>query len=117
MTADVRVCPSCQSSFTPTGAGQKFCRKLCKRFNYQLRRYGRETAETWRAHKIAQMRTPVVVRQVTPTREQIAEILKASSLKWGGPSLKEFENDPPTRKHYAQADAVLALMQNQPKGD
>lgn len=47
---------------------------------------------------------------VTPTREHIAETLKTSSVERDGPSLKEFENDLPTREHYAQADALLALL-------
>jgi hypothetical protein len=46
-----------------------------------------------------------------PTREQIAAEIKRVTHAWSGPSMDEFINDPPTRKQYAMADAVLALLQ------
>lgn len=39
-------------------------------------------------------------------RETLASIVKAVGQKFG-PRLAEFADDPPTRKHYAVADAVL----------
>jgi hypothetical protein len=45
-----------------------------------------------------------------PTREQIAAEVKRVTHAWGGPAMDEFKNDPPIRKHYAIADAVLALF-------
>lgn len=41
-------------------------------------------------------------------RDEIAQIVKAISTKWSGPALREFENDPPIRKHFAIADALIA---------
>lgn len=41
-------------------------------------------------------------------REALAVIVKRVAQKFGGPSMAEFENDPPIRKHYATAEAVLA---------
>lgn len=40
-------------------------------------------------------------------REALAVIVKTTAQKFGGPSLAEFANDPPIRKHYAVADAIL----------
>lgn len=47
----------------------------------------------------------------TPTddeREALARIVKDIAIKWGGPSMAEFADTPPIRKHYATADAILA---------
>lgn len=41
------------------------------------------------------------------TREALAVIVKKTEQKFGGPSLAEFANDPPIRKHYAVAEAIL----------
>lgn len=41
-------------------------------------------------------------------REALAAIVKQVSQKFGGPSMAEFANDPPIRKHYAVAEAILA---------
>lgn len=49
------------------------------------------------------------VRALTD-RETIARVLKDTRIKWAGPSMAEFRDDPPTRKDLAQADAVLALL-------
>lgn len=43
-------------------------------------------------------------------RDALAALVKQVAIRWGGPSMREFENDPPTRKHFAEADAVLAWM-------
>lgn len=40
-------------------------------------------------------------------RELIAVLVKKTEQKFGGPSLAEFANDPPLRKHYVVADAIL----------
>ncbi len=45
-----------------------------------------------------------------PTRDEVAAEVKRVTHAWSGPSMDEFVNDPPTRKHYAIADAVLALL-------
>lgn len=50
-------------------------------------------------------------KALTPTddeREALARIIKDITIKWSGPSLAEFANTPPIRKHYATADAILA---------
>lgn len=41
-------------------------------------------------------------------REALAAIVKQVSQKFGGPSMTEFANDPPIRKHYATADAIIS---------
>ncbi|MFJ4997133.1 hypothetical protein ACIP5T_03210 [Microbacterium sp. NPDC088619] len=49
--------------------------------------------------------------KIPPTddeREAMAQIVKDVSVKWGGPSMVEFADTPPIRKHYATADAILA---------
>ena len=48
--------------------------------------------------------------QEYPTREQAAAEVKRVTQAFGGPAMDEFMNDPPTRKQYAIADAVLALF-------
>lgn len=40
-------------------------------------------------------------------REALAGIVKKAEQKFGGPRLAEFANDPPIRKHYAVAEAIL----------
>lgn len=40
-------------------------------------------------------------------REALARIIKDITIKWSGPSMAEFANTPPIRKHYATADAIL----------
>lgn len=40
-------------------------------------------------------------------REVIAHVVKDVSVKWGGPSMAEFADKPPIRKHYAIADAII----------
>ena len=40
-------------------------------------------------------------------RESLAVLVKETEQKFAGPSLAEFANDPPIRKHYAVADAIL----------
>lgn len=59
------------------------------------------------------MNEPTVQVPVSlPTRDEVAAEVKRVTHAWSGPSMDEFRNDPPTRKHYAIADAVLALFQN-----
>lgn len=41
-------------------------------------------------------------------REALALIVKRIAHKFGGPSMAEFENAPPIRKHYATAEAIIA---------
>lgn len=41
-------------------------------------------------------------------REELAMTVKQVSQKFGGPSMAEFADTPPIRKHYATADAILA---------
>lgn len=45
---------------------------------------------------------------VDEDREALAKIVKDVSVRWAGPSMAEFANTPPIRKHYATADAILA---------
>ncbi len=52
----------------------------------------------------------VQVPMSLPTRDEVAAEVKRVTHAWSGPSMDEFISDPPTRKQYAIADAVLALL-------
>ena len=50
-------------------------------------------------------------------REVIAQIIKDVTVKWGGPSMAEFADTPPIRKHYATADAILREFEVTPHAE
>ncbi|MDR6691372.1 hypothetical protein J2X55_002284 [Microbacterium sp. 1154] len=62
------------------------------------------------------MRAALSTPPADDVREALAAIVKRTSQAFGGPSLAEFANDPPTRKHYATADAIRAAFEVRPHG-
>ncbi len=54
---------------------------------------------------------PVDPERPTLDRDAIARVLKDTRIKWAGPSMAEFRDDPPTGKDLAQAEAILALIE------
>ena len=118
MTADIRAaaereCLMCGSTYTPTDENQKFCQHMCKRQNYQVRRFGLECAVKWREwqeRKLVRHR-PAQTR-LTPTREQIAEVLAQ-----GYQAKYQPEYRLPVNHHDLRAaDAVLELLQELAEG-
>jgi hypothetical protein len=124
MTADIRTaaaqreCVNCGKAYIPTSDTQKFCESMCKRENYMKRRYGEEYAAEWRRYKElrAARFTPKPAR-VTPTREQIEDVLRKSGA-WCGDC--NFEMDHCSGcKHVREvyAESVLRLIQELAEGE
>lgn len=70
----------------------------------------------WNEHDWAALRTHAPAGALSaqpvslPTRDKVAAVVKRAGDAWTGPSMDEFRDDPPTRRHYAIADAVRALL-------
>lgn len=80
-------CEFCGGWFEKTDTNQRFCTFLCKRSGYHERRYGREAADRWRAHKdmerssgdmaglVAELDGIGRLAPSLPTEEEIAELI------------------------------------------